>query len=115
MKDLLTAQRENFSSVSSSSNRNSDSGHLWNCNTYRIAIQTESANRYYDNIVLASPWKFPSPEHILFLTDAHKLDEGDGEFVVIFAVFPALFLNVDYSEDEDYHHGDEREAEEEPH
>lgn len=46
---------------------------------------------------------------LLLLTDAHKLDERDTE-VIVFALFPALIRDVDYSEDEERQHGDDCEA-----
>lgn len=48
--------------------------------------------------------------HILFVTDAHKLDDRDTE-VIIVVHFPALFRDVDYSENEEHHQGDDCEAE----
>lgn len=47
----------------------------------------------------------------MLLTDAHKLDDRDSEVVVVIAIHPALFRDVDYSEDEECQHGEEREAE----
>lgn len=49
-------------------------------------------------------------EWILFLTDAHKLDDRDTE-IIIFTLFPSFICDVDYSEDKEHQHGDEREAE----